>query len=32
MVRGTHVMAGIGKVNKYTLPLEECEGAYFLIG
>jgi hypothetical protein len=28
----TYVMAGMSKVNEYTLPLEECEGAYTLAG
>ena len=32
MVRGTYILAGISNVNKYTLPLEEFEGSYFLVG
>jgi hypothetical protein len=30
--RETYVLTGISKVNKYTLPLEEFDGAYILVG
>jgi hypothetical protein len=32
IVGGTHVKAGMSEVNKYTLSLEESDGAHILVG